>query len=602
MVSYRRDPIYRPRVEDFIPATPARSIAQGLSSGLLKGVESGFDDFSRSKRAIDDFVLKSIMDKIAGSNVYEVTPGEDPIPTVRKYVRDNRIDMPALLESIKTGTPEYRQTVINELRALDIPDATIPDLVASYATKIADKDWHNIVAEPEKVDAAELLSRLQPLEDMLRDRVAQQPWVQSIDSDEKKKKAQSFLDEFLSTATEPDAAQLLQQPTEMVPLLQEAIRQKREELTDRLTKEQDTPALDEDIAGLVERLKNVSVNVPPVPVKKRQLSPGEIREYLSEYTSSGKIPKKFENIVIEPATAAGAKSARTYKVTVDGKIEDLGPSQTGSNLYMVPLMVRTPEGKYVPKKDDSGALMFVPSTKPEPEYKIEELSAEEQHTRVLDRAMQTEFGKTLLDQLLKTDRDKHITNLDVLQLIQELHGTLTDMTDAEWESVRGYVAKEAAAKSLRDVLGAVVNLAMPAVVNLNTPEGRALQKFGRYAGRITRMYERGVLTDEDVKRYVVSPKNFSRKNYLKLLEDDFADSYKKASKHITAARNLYKPLDKYTYPDDEGKAQSYVQLTLNQWEDELNAIKSDYEKQLENTNKQSPSTPTPKKKEPTPVE
>ena len=262
---------------------------------------------------------------------------------------------------------------------------------------------------------------------------------------------------------------------------------------------------------------------------------------------------------------------------------------------MVPLLVRTPDGKYAQKTDANGTPMFVPSTKPEPEYKIEELSAEEQHTRVLDRAMQTEFGKTLLDQLLKTDRDKHITNLDVLQLIQELHGTLTDMTDAEWESVRGYIAKEAAAKSLRDVLGAVTNLAMPAVVNLKTPEGRALQKFGRYAGRITRMYERGVLTDEDVKRYVVNPKNFSRKNYLKLLEDDFNDGYKKASKHINAARNLYKPLDKYTYPDDEGKAQSYVQLTLSQWEDELNAIKSDYTKQLKNT-EQPADTPTENKK------
>jgi len=572
MVTYRRDPIYRPRVEDFISATPARSIAQGLSSGLLKGVESGFEDAARRKREIDEVMLKSILKKLEGSNVYEVTQVADPIPTVRKYVRDNRIDMPALLESIKTGTPEYRQTVINELRTLDMPDKTIPDIVKSYATKIADKDWHNIVAEPEKVDAEDLLSRLQPLEDMLRDRVAQQPWVQSIDSDEKKKKAQSFLDEFLSDVSEPDATQLLQQqPTEMIPLLRDVVQQKREELTDRLTEGPDTPALNEDIAGLVERLRNVSVNVPPVPVQKRQLSPGEIREYLSEYTSTGKIPKKFENIVIEPATAAGAKSARIYQVTPDGNITDIGPSPTGSHVYKVPLMVRTPSGEYVPKKDDSGALMFVPSTKPEPEYKIEELSAEEQQKRALDKAMQTQLSNTVFG-MISADAEKHGNNIAVLQMISELRDTISAMTDSTWEELRQRISSNIAKDSLPGAIRAAVNVILPKIMNLNAQQGIVLQKFGRYAGKIARMFERGVLTDADLTRYVVNPKDFSRKEYLELIGDEFTDNVKKAKSFISSRKTLYQPLKEYTIKDADGNYISYDRIFIDQWDKELKDV------------------------------
>jgi hypothetical protein len=600
MASYRRDPLYRPRVEDFIPSTPARSIAQGLSAGLLKGVESGYEDYAQRRRAIDNFALKSILEKLEKSNVYELTPGEDQIPTLRQFVTtDNRINMPALLTSIQTGTPAFRAKIINELSTIDMPDKTIPAIVTSYINKIADREWKTAVAEPEKVDAEELLPRLQPLEDMLRDRVAQQPWVQSIGSDdEAKKKARSFLDEFLSAESEPDAAQLLrQQPTEMVPLLQEAAQKKREELTDRLTREQDTSKLDEDIAGLVARLRNVSIQVPPIQPKKRQLTPGEIREYLEEYTSTGKMPAKFNRIVIEPMPGiAGAKSARIYQVTPDGNITDIGPSPTGSNVYKVPLMVRTPEGTYVPKKDKDGNPVYVSSTKPEPEYKTEELSADEQQKRAIDRETQIQLRKEVFT-MIPNDAEKHSNNIEVLKLISELRDTISSMTDSTWEQLRQRISSNIAKDSLPGAIRAAVNVIMPKIMNLNAQQGSVLQKFGRYAAKITRMYERGVLTDADLQRYVVNPKDFSRDEYLELIGDEFRETLKKAQAFIDSRKPLYQQLHEYTITDENGKSIPYDRIFIDQWEKDLSDIKGDSKREetKQPAGTQVPSTPKKKK-------
>jgi hypothetical protein len=600
MASYRRDPLYRPRVEDFIPSTPARSIAQGLSAGLLKGVESGYEDYAQRRRAIDNFALKSILEKLEKSNVYELTPGEDTIPTLRQFVTtDNRINMPALLTSIQTGSPEFRSKIINELHTIDMPDKTIPEIVTSYINKIADREWKTAVAEPEKVDAEELLPRLQPLEDMLRDRVAQQPLVQSIGSDdEAKKTSQSFLEQFLSAEAEPDAAQLLlQQPTEMVPLLQEAARQKREELTNRLNSTPDTHKLDEDIAGLDARLRNVSIQVPPIQPKKRQLTPGEIREYLEEYTSTGKMPAKFNRIVIEPMPGiAGAKSARIYQVTPDGNITDIGPSPTGSNVYKVPLMVRTPEGTYVPKKDKDGNPVYVSSTKPEPEYKTEELSADEQQKRAIDRETQIQLRKEVFT-MIPNDAEKHSNNIEVLKLISELRDTISSMTDSTWEQLRQRISSNIAKDSLPGAIRAAVNVIMPKIMNLNAQQGSVLQKFGRYAAKITRMYERGVLTDADLQRYVVNPKDFSRDEYLELIGDEFRETLKKAQAFIDSRKPLYQQLHEYTITDENGKSIPYDRIFIDQWEKDLSDIKGDSKREetKQPAGTQVPSTPKKKK-------
>jgi hypothetical protein len=619
MASYRRDPLYRPRVEDFIPSTPARSIAQGLSAGLLKGVESGYEDYAQRRRAIDNFALKSILEKLEKSNVYELTPGEDTIPTLRQFVTtDNRINMPALLTSIQTGSPEFRSKIINELHTIDMPDKTIPEIVTSYINKIADREWKTAVAEPEKVDAEELLPRLQPLEDMLRDRVAQQPLVQSIGSDdEAKKTSQSFLEQFLSAEAEPDAAQLLlQQPTEMVPLLQEAARQKREELTNRLNSTPDTHKLDEDIAGLDARLRNVSIQVPPIQPKKRQLTPGEIREYLEEYTSTGKMPAKFNRIVIEPMPGiAGAKSARIYQVTPDGNITDIGPSPTGSHIYKVPLMVRTPEGTYTPKKDKDGNPVYVSSTKPEPEYKTEELSADEQYKRALEREMETQLSNTILGQMVQRDKEQHDVNITVVRTVKELRDAVSDVTDDEWESLRHYISTNLANESLPGIFRALGNIASSRlnITKLPANLGRALAKFGRYAGKVTRMYERGVLTDADLKRYVANPKDFSRADYLALIDDDLNDAVKNARSFLDSRETIYIPLKKYIIRDADGNAIkdadgnyiSYDQVILKQWAKELDDVtgkRNDHTDTQSTGTKQSVGTsapaPTEKKQKP----
>ena len=277
---------------------------------------------------------------------------------------------------------------------------------------------------------------------------------------------------------------------------------------------------------------------------------------------------------------------------------------------MVPLLVRTPDGKYAQKTDANGTPMFVPSTKPEPEYKIEELSSEEQHKLALERAMESQLSNTILGQMVQQDKEQHNTNIAIIRTIKGLRDVVSDITNEEWSELRNYIAKNLAGESLPGLFRALWHIASTPLNLTKLPAnlGQAIAKFGRYAGKIARMYERGVLTDADLTRYVVNPKNFSKIDYLAIIDDDLAEAVQNARSFLTSREPVYIPLKKYIIRDAEGNAIkdadgnyiSYGQVILDQWSKELDNItgghdkakKSEATKQPEVT-KQPAVTPAP---------
>jgi hypothetical protein len=149
------------------------------------------------------------------------------------------------------------------------------------------------------------------------------------------------------------------------------------------------------------------------------------------------------------------------------------------------------------------------------------------------------------------------------------------MTDSTWEQLRQRISSNIAKDSLPGAIRAAVNVIMPKIMNLNAQQGSVLQKFGRYAAKITRMYERGVLTDADLQRYVVNPKDFSRDEYLELIGDEFRETLKKAQAFIDSRKPLYQQLHEYTITDENGKSIPYDRIFIDQWEKDLSDIKGD---------------------------